>query len=162
MKNKSIIYQISLTGILTSLGIVIGMFAYFPLGAGNVYLVGVILFLMPLVLKFQFALIGCLLSLLFTDLYTGYIATTWISLIAYSIGLLIIYWFRLLDKKWLFIVGLILGSLVVSIIYLILEFIVFDRAYAIADFWATLLQFTIIVPITSILYTPILIISKNN
>lgn len=161
MKNKSIVYEISLSGILSAIGIMVGLFAFSPIGIGKIYLVGIIIFLMPLILRLQFALLSGMIILVFTDLYTGYIVTTWISMIAYLVGIITIFLFTLSKKKWFFIIGLIIGSLLTTTIYFFLEYFKFDMAYAIADLWTTLIQFAIVIPITTLLYVPILLITNK-
>lgn len=160
MKYKSPIIQISLTGVLTALAILMGAFAYFP-WFGGVYLVGAIVFLMPLILKFWYSLIGTLLSVFFTDLITGWIQYTWISLIAYSVGIIIIFIFSIPKIKLLFIPGLFIASLVITGIYFVLLWVMKDRAYAIFSSWGTMLQFAIVIPLTSLLYLPIKILGEK-
>lgn len=161
MKHRATIQQMTLTGVLTAIAVIVGAFAHFPLFGGQVYLVGAIVFLMPLILKLRYALIGTLVSVLLTDLITGWIQFTWISLIAYGVGTVIIFLFSIPKMKLLFIPGLIIASLTIAAIYFLLELSVFDKGLASSDFIASLVQFAIILPIVGILYTPVKLISNK-
>ncbi|MCK5806862.1 MAG: hypothetical protein KAG91_00530 [Mycoplasmataceae bacterium] len=158
MKHKSIVYEITLSGFLVSIGIIIGAFATFHIFGGAIYLVGIVAFLMPIILRFRFSIISVLITVIITDLINGYIIYVWITLIAYTVSTIIIWMFSKLRLKLLFIPGLILASISVISVYFFMEALVFDRAMAIKDMYANLVQFAIIIPVVSLLYTPILLL----
>ena len=162
MKHKSIVKDITLTGILTALAIVVGLFAHFPLFGSHVYLVGIVVLLMPLVLRLPFAIIGGILSVILTDLYTGWIAYTWISVIAYMAGIIIIYLFvKLFKIKLMFLLGLLLGSVAITLIYFVLIYVVIDQAAAYDGLIANGIQFAIVIPSCALLYLPVRIIAMR-
>lgn len=151
--------EISLSGMLMALAIALS-FATFKIGAGSVYLVGVAIFVMPLMLRLPFALITGITSVVIADALTGWIMFTWISVVAYGSAIVIIWLSKLLKFKLFYILGLIVASLVAVLIYYLLEMIAFDKAIATADAIATLIQFAIVVPMVSLLYQPLKMVSK--
>lgn len=62
--------------------------------------------------------------------------------------------------KFIYIAGIVVASFAIVLIYYLLDLVMFDKAYATADAIATLIQFAIVVPITSIVYQPLKIVSK--
>ena len=158
MKHKSLVYEITLSGLLVAIGIVLGVFATFNIFGGAIYLVGIVAFLMPIILRLRFSIIAVLITITITDLIHGYIIYVWISLIAYGVATIIIWMFSKLRLKILFMPGLLLASVSVISIYFFLEVLVFDRAMAIKDLYANLVQFAIVIPCVSLLYTPILLL----
>ena len=161
MRNNISIKQIATSGVLVGLAVLLGAFARFPLFGGNVYLVGVIIFLMPLMLKYAYALASTLIAIVLTDLIGGWIAFTWISMLAYGTAVSIIYIFSVAKSKFIFIPGLIFGSMAAIAIYYFMELAVFDHAIAISDLYTTSIQFAIIIPIVALVYTPIKIIGSK-
>jgi hypothetical protein len=70
------IYQIALAGMMTGLAILLGAYGTFTIGGSGVYLIGIVLFLMPLVLRLPMLVLSTIISVVITDLLTGYIAYT--------------------------------------------------------------------------------------
>jgi len=54
------------------MAIIVGVFVQFPLFGGNVYLIGIVTFLIPLVLRIDFALITTVAAVAIADVVTGY------------------------------------------------------------------------------------------
>lgn len=158
MKALFSIKQIVLTGIFTAAAILIGSFVHFPIFGSNVYLIGAVIFLMPIVLKMPFAIIGASISVVLSDLTTGWIAYTWISIIAYVGGVIIIKLFSYLHFKFIYVIGVLVASLFAIATYFI-TMNIFDKAQAFSELWTDLIQFAIVLPIVIILYRPIKIIS---
>ena len=158
MKHKSIIYEMTLSGLLVGLGIILGTFATLHIFGGAVYLIGIVAFLMPIILRLKFSIISVLVTVAITDLINGYIIYVWISLIAYGVATIIIWLFSKLRVKKLFIPGLLLAAISIVGIYFFMELITIDMAMAIKDMFANLIQFAIVIPIVSLLYTPILLL----
>lgn len=159
MNHNNTIQQITLTGVLTALAVLIGAFAHFPLFGQQVYLVGAIVFMMPVALKFRYSLIGVITSIVLTDLITGWIQYTWISIIAYVIATIIIWVFSLIKLKMVFIPGLVIGSVAAIAIYFFLELSVLDKGIAIDGLLTNLVQFAIVIPLASLIYLPVKLIS---
>lgn len=155
MKFKNEVYHIALSGILLGLALVVGFFAHFPLFGGNVYLVGAVVFVMPLALPFRYSFITATLAVILTDIYTGWAAYCWISFIAYGLATCVIWFFSKSKAKWVYIIGLLLGALVIVWSYFILEWLMFDKSIAINDAAATAIELAIALPITIALYYPI-------
>ena len=150
----------TLAGFLSALAIIVGIFLYFPILGGNLYLIGIIIFLLPLLLRIDFALISTIISVTITDVVTGFGQYTWISILAYSFAVLIIWLFSKLKIKLAYMIGTLLGGAFIIIIYFFLELIIFDLALATRDLIATSLQILITLFIVSFLYYPIKIIAK--
>ncbi len=161
INNNSIVRQTTLSGIMSGLGVLLGAFGHFSIGTGGVYLIGIIIFLLPIVLKMHFAFISSTVIILLTDLINGWIAFSWISFIAYTISIIIIFVFCSLKFKGSYFLGILLASLVNILIYFSLESIIFGTTYAIKDLIATVVQFSIIIPITYMLYFPFKTICLN-
>lgn len=159
MKYKNIIYEITLSGLLMALAIALS-FATFKIGGGGVYLIGIAVFVMPLMLRLPFAFISGIASVVIADALSGYIMYTWISVIAYGSAIIIIWLSKLLKFKFIYIIGLLIASFVIVLIYYLLDLVMWDQSYATADAIATLIQFAIVVPIVSIIYQPLKLISK--
>lgn len=75
MKYKSIVVEISLSGMLMALAIALS-FATFKIGGGGVYLIGIAVFVMPLLLRLPFALISGIASVVIADAISGYLMYT--------------------------------------------------------------------------------------
>ena len=148
----------TLSGLLVGLGIILGTFATLHIFGGAVYLIGIVAFLMPIILRLKFSIISVLVTVAITDLINGYIIYVWISLIAYGVATIIIWMFSKLRLKILFIPGLLLAAISIVGIYFFMELITIDMAMAIKDMFANLIQFAIVIPIVSLLYTPILLL----
>lgn len=159
MKYKNVIQEITLSGVLMALAIALS-FANFKVGGGSVYLVGIAIFVMPLVLRLPFALITGIASVVIADALSGWIAFTWISVIAYGLAILVIWLFKLLKFKFIFILGLLIASGLAIAVYFFIEWKVFDLALASSDAIATTIQFAIVVPIVSLLYWPLKTLTK--
>lgn len=71
MKFKNEIKHIVLSGVLLGLAIIIGVFAHFPLFGGTVYLIGAIVFVLPLVLPFGYAIITGVIAVALSDVFSG-------------------------------------------------------------------------------------------
>lgn len=155
------IKQIAMSGILVALAVIMS-FAHFTIGGGNVYLIGIVVFLMPLCLRFPYMLISAISSVVICDLITGWIAFTWISIIAYGGAVIIIWASTKLRFGFIFIGGLIIGSIYAVTIYYLLESSIDSIGHSIAvkDAIATSIQFAIVIPITSLLYFPLKLIMK--
>ena len=161
MRHKIFIQQISLTGIISALGVILGIISNFPLLGGRVYLVGSIIFIMPLILRFYFMVIGTFIIILLTDFFSGWLAYTWISMLAYLSSIIIIWLFLKKKNKYWFTFSLFIGSITNIFIYFVFEYIVFDQAQAISDLISTSIQFLIVIPISLFLYYPIQKIKNN-
>lgn len=135
-------------------------FATFKIGGGGVYLIGIAVFVMPLMLRLPFALISGIASVVIADAISGYLMYTWISTIAYGSAIIIIWLSKLLKFKFIYVAGLVLASFVIVLIYYLLDLVMFGKAYAIDDAIATLIQFAIVVPIVAIIYQPLKLVSK--
>lgn len=160
MKHNPVIKHIALSGVLTALGIVLGLFAKFPLFGSNVYLVGIVVFLAPLILPFSFSFFTGTIIVILTDIFSGWGAYCWISFIAYGLGIMIVWLFSKMKLKTFFLLGLIMASAATTLIYFILSFVIWDLSRAISDLAATSIQFLIVVPVISMLFWPIKLI-KN-
>ena len=163
MKNNNLIHQIVLTGIFCSIGILVGAFAHFPIFKSSSYLVGIVVFTFPFILKFPFLMIGTNITIFFTDLTTGWLFGSWISMIAYSLGVIIIWLFyKFANNNLIFLaLSLALASATITTIYFLLEMLVWDVSYAISDLWATMIQFSIVVPISLLIIPMVNKIKKH-
>lgn len=162
MKERSIVKHIALSGILAGLAILLGFFARFPLLGGNVYLIGIIVFIMPLLLRIDFALITAAISVVIVDLLWGWINYSWISVIAYCVPVIFI---KLINKikfiGWLLIpVAFIISGAWATGSYFILEYKFVDQGLAWKDLIATAIQFAIVVPVSILIYAPIKMYAK--
>ncbi|MCR8613264.1 MAG: hypothetical protein NC236_02165 [Mycoplasma sp.] len=160
MKTKRLIKQIVLSGIMTALAVIVGMFAHFYFLGGQVFLVAIIIFLMPLLFKLNFLIINTVISVVLVDLLNNWITYTWISIIAYLIAVLTIWTCKHFKLKIFYMVGTLTAAGLVVLIYYLLEKKVFGEALAIDDLYATSLEMAITLPVVWILYFPIKIIGK--
>ena len=162
MKHNNAIYHIAQTGTLVSLGLILGFFAHFPLFGSNVYLVGIVVFLMPLVLPISYSLIGGILIVILADVFAGWGANSWISALAYGSGIIILWFFSKFKFKIFYILGLLLASIATTAIYFFLSWMQWDLTIALQDLAATAIQFLIVIPVVYLLYWPIkLVMSKT-
>lgn len=159
--NRKIVFNIVVSGFLTALAVLLGTFAWFPLFGGSVYLVGIVIFAMPLFLPFTYMLMSGTISVLLVDVFTGWVQYSWISILAYGAALIIIWTFVKLRLALFYFVGLFIAMLVAVTIYYFLIKVTIDNAYAISTIIATSIQFTIIFPISILLYYPFKIIQKT-
>ncbi len=159
--SHNIILQITISGLLVALAILIGIYGNFKIGGGGVYLLASIVFLFPLLLKFPYILLSTMSSCIMTDWLTGWIAFSWITLIAYTGAVTIIWLFQLTKFKIAYFLGVFLGSVFLVMTYLLLEMTVFDVSIALKDAISTTIQMLICIPILWILYFPIKAVSKT-
>lgn len=159
MKTIFSVKQIALTGILVALAIIVGAFAHFPLFGSQVYLVGIIIFLMPIVLRMPLAILGAIISVVLTDLITGWVAYTWISIIGYTLATVVLRLASLMKFKFTYMPALIFASGIVITTYYVFTFLAIDKSLADKETLTNLVQFAIIIPVVAILYTPIRLIS---
>ena len=155
MRYGGLIIQIAFSGVFSALAIVLGFFAKFDLFGGHIYLIGIALFLAPIVLKLPFSIIVTSISILIVDWYSGWIAYTWISIIAYVSAIAIINVFKLFKTKILYIVFTLIGSIIIIMAFYALESIVFEKSQVINDLIATSIQMAIVLLTVWILYLPI-------
>lgn len=153
------IKQITLSGLLLAFAVIMS-FATFNLGVGKIYLVGIAIFLMPLCLKFPYMIITALSAVAIADLLNGYIAMTWISMIAYGGGVTIIWSCKFFKLSFIYFIGIALAALFTSLTYYVLEIPMLGHAYAIKDLIATLIQFAIVAPVVMVLYFPVKLVLK--
>lgn len=156
---SSHIKQISLSGILLALAVVLS-FATFNMGGSKIYLVGIAIFLMPLCLKFPYMIITTLTSILIADTINGWLAYTWISMIAYGGAVVIIWLSKLLKLGIFYMASLVIASAFIIFIYYVLDMQMFGKSWAIKDVVATSIQFAIVVPVVSLMYYPFKIVLK--
>ncbi|TCG11732.1 hypothetical protein [Mycoplasma marinum] len=149
------IKQIAISGLMVGVAVIVGFFGYFPLAGGNVYLLAAVIFLFPLVLKLPYAILSTISAVIMVDSLTGYIAFTWISIIAYVGAILIIWTMGLLKIKIIFLLSTLVASAYLIFIFLSLEWIIFGKSYALKDAIATTIQMSIVLPIVYIFYIPI-------
>ena len=149
-------------GLLVAIASIVGMVAKFPLFGGNVYLVGLIIFMMPILLRIDFAIISMAVSVVITDLMAGWIYNTWISIIAYLAAVIIIWGFNKIPiLNWVALpVGFVVASGATIIIYFVMEYAFIDKSIAFSDTLATLVQFAIIIPALIIVHRPLKMLSK--
>lgn len=156
---KNVIYQITATGLLVAVAVLFSLFT-FRIGNGSVYLVGIPIFLMPILLRWTFALMGATISVVLADLITGYIVSTWISVIAYGIAIVILALHKIFRSKWYFYIFLVIAAGVIVAVYFFLEYATLGLDLAIEDAIATAIQMSIVVAVVSLLYLPMRSISK--
>lgn len=161
MKFKNEIKHIVLSGVLLGLAIIIGVFAHFPLFGGTVYLIGAIVFVLPLVLPFGYAIITGVIAVALSDVFSGWAAYCWISIIAYGLAITIIWLFTRINLKITFLIGMVFAALEILVAYFFLEWIVFDKALAFSDLAATAIEMIIVIPIASMLYFPLRLVGKK-
>lgn len=162
MRFKNEIVNIALAGMLMAMAIVIGTFGNFPLLGGQVYLSGIIIFVMPLVLPVWYSFIAGTVSAVLTDVLTGWGMYSWITFVAYGVAILIIWAFTKIKIKLFFIVGMIIAAIAATAIYFGLEWVVPAlKADALRGSIATIVEFGISVPVAALLYWPIKRIIKK-
>lgn len=152
--------SIALSGMLMALGLSIGWF-YIPILGRNIYIVAIAIFLMPLILPIGYTIITAALTVALSDIITGWAQWSWVSVIAYVAGVIIIWSFAKSSRKILFIIGMLLASAVISFVYYILFLIIEDNSVAIMSIFGNFIQAGITIPISTILYFPIKKISKS-
>ncbi|WKX02805.1 hypothetical protein [Candidatus Mycoplasma mahonii] len=160
MEKTCIIKQITLSGLLIGLAIIIGLFLHFPLFGGQVYLIGIIIFVMPLFLRIDMLIISAISSVVLVDVISGFGQYSWMSAIAYGLAIIPIWLMLKLQFKIFYFISLIISSLIIIATYYFLERITFGSALAFKDFLATSLQMAIVVPIVIMLYWPLKMASK--
>ena len=159
------IYQLSLGGIMTAIATLLGIFGTFTIGGSGVYLISIVLFLMPLVLRLPMLIFSTIISVVLSDLFTGYIGYTWISCMAYLSAVLIIWLLNsLITLKITYLISTFVASLlVVAIFYLLsLGIPVFNHAQIINNTIATSIEVLIAFVVTNILYLPFKLIPKGH
>ena len=158
--NKKIIMQMTLSGCLVALAIIFGMFLHFPILGGHLYLIGIIIFLFPLFLNLFFTLLSTIIAVTINDIFTGLPQYVWISILAYTIAIIIIWVFAKFKFKFTYIIGTTLGGIWIIASYFLLEWSTFGLSVAFKDLLATSLEILIVWFITSIIYYPTKILSK--
>ena len=159
------VYQISLSGFMCALGIVLGVYGTFYIGGGGVYLIGIVLFLMPLVLKLPALILSTLITVITADGMTGYIAYTWISCAAYLSATLIIWSFNIMFKlKFIYLISTFISSLVVVAVFYFFSMAIpwFSHARIISDVISTSIEVTAAFLVSGVLYLPFKLIPKGN
>ncbi len=155
------IQEVALMGVLLTIAIVFGMTGFLKMGAG-IYLTAVPLFLSPLILRFYWSIIVTIVSVVVVDLITGWIGFAWISIIGYSSGTIIVWFFYSFKKNFIFCLGVIFASIFIVFIYTIMWWIIQkDYAMAIEMMIATSIQMSSVSVITIILFFPIKKIAKK-
>ncbi len=160
---ENTILQITISGMLTAIAVLIGIYGHFTIGGGGVYLLAAIVFLFPLLLRLPFVILTTVISCIITDWATGWIAFTWITLIAYGGAVIIIWAFNLNNKRYSYFLGTFLGASYLIVVYLVIEMVVpaYGVSLALKDAIATTIQMAICVPIVWVLYLPIQTIAKT-
>lgn len=156
----NVIFQMTLSAALMGVAILLGAFTNFRILGGSVNLVGIVVFLMPLFLSLPFLLITVPTTILIVDFLSGFLYLSWVSMIAYTIGVLIIYFFKIIKLKSLFILSTILVSIVIISAYYFGDKIMFNSGQAVNNMISNIIQFAIILPITWILFFPATILSN--
>ena len=158
---KETVKQISMSGILVGMAILVGKFAHFNAWGGGVYLLSVIVFLFPLFLRLPYAILAATLSGFCTDALTGWIQNSWITIIAYGGAVLIIWLFKTWKFPLSFYVGVVIASIYLVVMYLLLEWMAIDKAYAVGSAIANIIQMSVCIPIIWILYFPMKTVAKT-
>ncbi len=158
---KETVKQISMSGILVGMAILMGKFAHFNAWGGGVYLLSVIVFLFPLFLRLPYAILAATLSGFCTDAWTGWIQNSWITVIAYGGAVLIIWLFKTWKFPLSFCVGVVFASTYLVVVYLLLEWVAIDKAYAVGSVIANVIQMSVCIPIIWILYFPMKTVAKT-
>lgn len=154
----------TLAAVMSALAILLGIFGTFTVGGSGVYLIGIVLFLMPLVLRLPALIISTVISIVISDLMTGYIGYTWISCIAYVSAVLIIWALNIFIKlKIIYIISTLLAAIVVVCIFYFLSLAIpaFSHARIIKDLIGTIIEVSIAFAVSNILYLPFKLIPKG-
>ncbi|TCG11207.1 hypothetical protein [Mycoplasma todarodis] len=161
-KNNTIL-QITISGMLVALAVLVGVYGHFTLGGGGVYLLAAVVFLFPLFLRLPFVVLTTAISCVVTDWATGWIAFTWITLIAYGGAVMVVWLFQLTNKRYSYFIGTLLGSVYLVLVYMLIEMVVpaYGVALALKDAIATTVQMAICVPIVWILYFPMKTVAQT-
>ena len=159
-QNQRVLFQICKSGVLTALAIVFGTFIHFPLLGGHIFLVGAIVFIFPMFLKWPFSLLSAIISVSLVDVFSGWSNYFWISAIAYGVSVIIIELFTLLKWKIFYLLGVLTASFLNVGIYYLLEQIVFGKELAIQHIVVNIIQFAIVFGIVSLVYFPLKLLSK--
>lgn len=157
--NKTI-KQITISGVLTAIAILMGIFLHFPIFGGELYLIGIATFLFPLFLRLDFAIITTTISVVIADVLTGYGHYSWMSFLAYGAATIILWVFSRLKFKFVYMLGAFVAALAIIAIYFWLEYLTFDLSFALKDLASTSLEMSIVLITTSLLYFPAKIIAK--
>ena len=166
-QTSNTIKQISLAGVLSALGIILGLTGMITIFGSNIYLCGIVIFLTPFVLKMPYALISSSVIIVMSDLITGWIAWTWISLLAYLVPVLLIGLLFHFKKSKEFISKnspTYFGILMISgayaiLIFFVMSLVVFDYSYAFSSIIGNVVQYTIVAISTYLVY---IAIKKHN
>lgn len=152
MKKNNVVHQISIAGMLCALGILLGSFGAIKILGGSIYLCAIPIFLTPMFLRIEFSLMTTLATILMVDLISGWIAFTWISLVAYMGSVLIINFYPNNKKQINYYASIMIACAYAIVVYFFLEWIAFDFAYALKDLVYTSIQFAICIPVIILLY----------
>ncbi|MCP4337154.1 MAG: hypothetical protein GY679_04900 [Mycoplasma sp.] len=154
------IEQIARASIITALAIMAGMTGFIKTGV-SIYLTAAPLFLSTLLLKTNYSLLSTIISILIVDCITGWIGYTWISLIGYISGLIIVWLFSNRNKAF-YMLGVTLGSLALLSIYTLLWwFINKDPGTALVLLGGTSIQMSFVWVFIFILYKKVCIFRKK-
>ena len=159
-QTSNTIKQISLAGVLSALGIILGLTGMITIFGTNIYLCGIVIFLMPFILKLPYAIISSSIVIVFSDLITGWIHWTWISLLAYLIPVLIIGLilnykkFKKFVFKYTYIYFgiLMISGLYATMIFFTMSLLVFDYSYALSSIVGNVVQYTIVAIATYLVF----------
>ena len=159
-QTSNTIKQISLAGVLSALGIILGLTGMITILGANIYLCGIVIFLTPFILKLPYAIISSSIIIVFSDLITGWIAWTWISLLAYLIPVLIVGLllnskrakdFILKNTPTYFGILMVSGAYAI-IIFFVMSIVAFDYSYAFSSIVGNVIQYTIVAIATYLVF----------
>lgn len=159
MKNNAV-FQTALSGVLTGVAIVVGWFGNFHVMGGNLNLIAIAIFIMPFFLKMQFSVLSAGISVVIVDLLNGWIAYSWISLVAYVGAVIIISLYRFIKLKFVYFVLVIIASLFIVGTYYFLELYSFGKSFAMKDLVTTAIEVSIATGVAMIIYLPLKIVAK--
>lgn len=137
------------------LGLLLGL-AKIPIGTSDIYLVGMVVLLMPLLLRTSLSILVGVVTVALTDVITGWAVNCWISIIAYGVGLVVLNLSKIENFKMHYLLALFIASLVIIFVYLFLMWIVWDLAFAVNGLIANIIQFIIVFVIIAALYKPMI------
>jgi uncharacterized membrane protein len=162
MRYQNKILEICWAGLLCGLTILLPRIAYFKIGGSGVYLCAAVIFLYPLFLKFKLGFITTLTSVILVDLVTGYIAFTWITIVAYGGSIIIVYLFYYFNNWYFYFFGLLIAFGFSIFAYFFLSWIIIGEAKAINDLVATLIQSGVCFIVICVIYPMIKVLKKQN
>ena len=159
-QTSNTIKQISLAGVLSALGIILGLTGMITILGANIYLCGIVIFLTPFILKLPYAIISSSIIIVFSDLITDWIAWTWISLLAYLIPVLIV-GLLFISKEFKGFVFkysftyfgiLMISGLYATVMFFEMTSLAFDNSYAWSLLMGNIVQYTIVAIATYLVF----------